>query len=70
MRILVGSENLTADSKGPPDHRLSTFKLIVSCPAGPNDIAPRRPLPRGYAERMISVAVAGEVDQNDLAWES
>jgi hypothetical protein len=59
---------LTATSNGPPDQRLSKFKVIVSDPAGPDIIAARRPLPMGYVALMISLARAGDLDHKDFAF--
>jgi hypothetical protein len=60
---------LTAASNGPPDQRLSRFKFTVSAPGGPNGIAPRRPLPSGYAVRIMSLEFAGALAHNDFAIE-
>jgi hypothetical protein len=60
---------LTAASNGPPDQRLSKFKFTVSAPGAPNGIAPRRPLPSGYAVRMMSLEFAGVLAHNDFAVE-
>jgi hypothetical protein len=60
---------LTDAEKGPPDHRVSRFRVSVSAPGGPIGIAPRRPLPSGYVVRMMSLTFAGVVDHSDFAVE-
>ena len=55
--------------KGPPDHNVSKFRVSVSAPGGPIGMAPRRPFPRGYVVRMISLPFAGIVDHSDFAFE-
>jgi hypothetical protein len=60
---------LTDALKGPPDHKVSRFKVSISAPGGPIGIAPRRPFPTGYVVRMMSLPMADVVDHSDFAAE-
>lgn len=55
--------------KGPPDHNVSKFRVSVSAPGGPIGMAPRRPFPRGYVVRMMSLPFAGTVDHSIFAFD-
>jgi hypothetical protein len=76
-RISIGSGDsatvnllcLTDALKGPPDHKVSRFKVSISAPGGPIGIAPRRPFPTGYVVRMVSLPLAGVVDHSNFAAE-
>ena len=62
-------DRLTDALKGPPDHNVSKFRMSVSSPGGLIGMAPRRPFPRGYVVRMMSLPFAGTVDHIDFAFD-